>query len=153
MRNAHVRTYARTRLATLGLRPRCARATWCYFAGRSILGTRLTSTMYKKVADCRKKLRKVLEVSGSFRNFAPKILTWVQERTMKTVNSNSQTVRQSHPVEVLTFRKGIRCATIVTDGERTKSFEWEHSQDHASLHQAIAYLESQGYEIDNEEWT
>ena len=109
--------------------------------------------MYKKVADCRKKLRKVLEVSGSFRNFAPKIITLIQERTMKTVTSNSQTVRQSHPVEVLTFRKGIRCATIVTDGERTKSFEWEHSQDHTSLHQAIAYLESQGYEIDNEEWT
>lgn len=61
--------------------------------------------------------------------------------------------QESHPVEVLTFRKGIRAATVVTDGIRTKSFEWEHSQDHDNLKQAIAYLESQGYTIDNDNTT
>lgn len=109
--------------------------------------------MYKKVADCRKKLRKVLEVSGSFCNFAAEVVKSAFSQHMKQPTVNSQLPLQSHPVEVLTFRRGVRCATIVTDGERTKSFEWEHSQDHSSLHQAIAYLESQGYEIDNEEWT
>lgn len=61
--------------------------------------------------------------------------------------------QEAHPVEVLTFRKGIRAATVVTDGIRTKSFEWEHSRDHDNLKQAIAYLEAQGYSIDTEEWT
>lgn len=61
--------------------------------------------------------------------------------------------QEAHLVEVLTFRKGIRAATVVTDGIRTKSFEWEHSQDHENLKQAIAYLEAQGYSIDTEEWT
>ena len=62
-------------------------------------------------------------------------------------------IQEAHPVEVLTFRKGIRSATVVTDGIKTKSFEWEHSQDHDTLNQAIAYLEAQGYSIDTEEWT
>ena len=109
--------------------------------------------MYKNVDVRAKKCAKVLEVSESFRNFAAEIIKLIQERIMSKESDNCQLALQSHPVEVLTFRKGIRCATIVTDGERTKSFEWEHSQDHESLHQAIAYLESQGYEIDMEEWT
>ena len=61
--------------------------------------------------------------------------------------------QEAHPVEVLTFRKGIRAATVVTDGIRTKSFEWEHSQDHGNLTQAIAYLEAHGYTIDNDNTT
>lgn len=52
-----------------------------------------------------------------------------------------------HPVEVLSFQDGTRQATIVTDGERHKSFEMEHSQDHPTLTKAIAYLESKGYRI------
>lgn len=56
--------------------------------------------------------------------------------------SNSQ-----HEVQVLSFQKGIHQATIVTDGERTKSFELECALDHPSLHKAIAYLESKGYSI------
>lgn len=108
--------------------------------------------MYKKVAYCRKKLRKVLEVSESFCNFAPKIIILIQERTMKTVNSNSQTVRQSHPVEVLTFYNGTKYATVVTDGNHTRSFEYECQKDHVSLKKGIAYLESNGYEILNDYW-
>ena len=56
--------------------------------------------------------------------------------------SNSQ-----HEVQVLSFVRGENQATVVTDGERHKSFEFECSQDHPSLHRAIAYLESKGYSI------
>lgn len=70
---------------------------------------------------------------------------------MKQATVNSQTVRQSHHVEVLTFRKGIHLVTIVTDGKRTKSFE-VLPIEHETLDQAIAYLEAQGFEIDYEEW-
>lgn len=80
-------------------------------------------------------------------------MTFIGKNAIPIFTAAEKTNRQQHPVAVLMFRKDIRCATIVTDGERTKSFEWERSQDHASLHQAIAYLESQGYEIDTEEWT
>lgn len=55
--------------------------------------------------------------------------------------------REQHPVEVLTFQDGIRQATIVTDGARHKSFEFEHAQDHPTLSKAIAYLETKGYKI------
>lgn len=51
-------------------------------------------------------------------------------------------------VQVLSFRHGINQATIVTDGERTRSFEYEASRDHASLTKAIAYLEAKGYQIE-----
>lgn len=56
--------------------------------------------------------------------------------------SNSQ-----REVQVLSFMNGNRPATIVTDGERTKSFEYEVAMDHPSLHRAIAYLEARGYSI------
>lgn len=108
--------------------------------------------MYKKVTKCLKKLRKVLEVSKCFRNFAPKIVTSVEERTMKTVNSNSQTARQSHPVAVLAFRKGTEIATVVTDGSVTKTFRNVENKSHQSLTNAIGYLESRGYTLDMEEW-
>lgn len=52
-----------------------------------------------------------------------------------------------HPVEVLSFQDGIRQATIVTDGVRHKSFEFEQSQDHPTLAKAIAFLETRGYRI------
>ena len=61
--------------------------------------------------------------------------------------SNSQ-----HEVQVLSFINGIHQATIVTDGERTKSFELECALDHPSLHKAIAYLESHGYKIVTDEF-
>lgn len=60
--------------------------------------------------------------------------------------------KANHPVEVLSFVNGARSATIVTDGERHKSFEFECVQDHASLHSAIAYLEARGYSIVPDVW-
>lgn len=54
------------------------------------------------------------------------------------------------PVEVLSFRRGDNLATIATDGERHVSQELELSKEHASLSQAIAYLEAKGYDIDTD---
>lgn len=58
--------------------------------------------------------------------------------------------KQENRVEILEFQNGIRRATVVTDGTRTKSFENEGSKDHATLNRAIAYLESRGYRIRTE---
>lgn len=55
-------------------------------------------------------------------------------------------------VEVISFVRGGQSANIVTDGERTKSFEWEYARDHSSLKQAIAYLEAKGYQILTDGW-
>ena len=55
-------------------------------------------------------------------------------------------------VEVISFVRGGQSANIVTDGERTKSFEWQHVQDHSSLKQAISYLEAKGYKILTDGW-
>ena len=52
------------------------------------------------------------------------------------------------PVEVLSFRRGDNLATIATDGERHVSQELELVKEHASISQAIAYLEAKGYDID-----
>lgn len=54
-------------------------------------------------------------------------------------------------IEVLTFvRRGTEYATVVTDDERTKSFELKANivKDHVSLSRAIAYLEAHGYTVD-----
>lgn len=54
------------------------------------------------------------------------------------------------PVEVLSFRRGDNLATVATNGERHVSQELELSTEHASLSQAIAYLEAKGYDIDTD---
>lgn len=51
------------------------------------------------------------------------------------------------PVEVLAFVKGGHSATIVTDGEQTRSYEYLKCKKHDTLKHAIAYLESQGYTL------
>lgn len=50
--------------------------------------------------------------------------------------------------EVISFRKGDRLATVVTDGNNHRSYELEQCKSHRSLHMAISYLEAMGYEID-----
>lgn len=54
----------------------------------------------------------------------------------------------THPVEVLSFRRGDNLATIATDGERHVSQEIGMTVEHGSLNMAIAYLECKGYTID-----
>lgn len=54
----------------------------------------------------------------------------------------------THPVEVLAFRRGDTRATIATDGSRHVSQVGARAQDHRTLTAAIAYLVSQGYSID-----
>ncbi len=56
--------------------------------------------------------------------------------------------QDSHPVEVLSFRRGNRLATIATDGRRHVSQEVEEPKEHDTLGNAIAYLECKGYRID-----
>ena len=56
------------------------------------------------------------------------------------------------PVAVLVFRRETELATIVTDGECTKSFRNVESKDHESLTNAIGYLESRGFKLDPEEF-
>lgn len=56
----------------------------------------------------------------------------------------------THLTEVLTFRKGDHIATVVTDGTRHQTYEFEKVTRHGSLNMAISYLESMGYEIDME---
>ena len=54
----------------------------------------------------------------------------------------------SKPVEVLSFMNGTQYATIVTDGEVHRSFEFAQCKAHSTLNAAIAYLESRGYTIE-----
>jgi hypothetical protein len=56
--------------------------------------------------------------------------------------------KYSKPVEVLSFMNGNKPATIVTDGEVHKSFEFTQCKNHPTLRSAIAYLESRGYHIE-----
>lgn len=54
----------------------------------------------------------------------------------------------THPVEVLAFRRGDNLATIATDGARHVSQEIELIKEHSTLRMAISYLEAKGYLID-----
>lgn len=55
--------------------------------------------------------------------------------------------RIKNEVEVLSFRNGDNLATIATDGTRHVSQEFELSKEHATLSNAISYLEAKGYGI------
>lgn len=55
---------------------------------------------------------------------------------------------ETKPTEVISFRRGDRLATVVTDGKNHRTYEFETCRSHGSLRMAIAYLESQGYQID-----
>lgn len=72
--------------------------------------------------------------------------------TQKSPADNSKLAQQSHPVAVLAFRKGTEIATVVTDGNVTKTFRNVENKSHQSLTNAIGYLESRGYTLDMEEW-
>lgn len=56
--------------------------------------------------------------------------------------------KDTHPTEVLSFRRGDNLATIATDGIRHVSQEFENIREHDTLPRAIAYLEAKGYRID-----
>lgn len=61
-------------------------------------------------------------------------------------------------VEVLTFQDrehgSGRVATIVTDGQNHRTYEYECCRAHGTLRAALAYLEVRGYRIvmDNFNW-
>lgn len=57
------------------------------------------------------------------------------------------------PIEVLTFRRGDRQATVCTDGLHFASYD-EHGRIwHKLLTSAVAHLEAQGYKIVIDLWT
>lgn len=58
-----------------------------------------------------------------------------------------QVTKNTASVEVLAFRRGLQQATIVTDGQHTRSFTVRDCKSHTDLKAAIAYLEAQGYNI------
>lgn len=60
---------------------------------------------------------------------------------------------ETHPTEVLAFRRGDNLATIATDGKRNVTQEIELLKEHDTLSKAIAYLEAKGYEIDIDNFT
>ena len=60
----------------------------------------------------------------------------------------SQTRTTTSPeVAVIAFRKGDEWATVVTDGNQTRSFTMEGCRPHGDMMRAIGFLESRGYEV------
>lgn len=53
----------------------------------------------------------------------------------------------SPEVAVIAFRRGDAWATVVTDGDQTRSYTWNDSRSHEDLMHAIGFLESRGYEV------
>lgn len=56
------------------------------------------------------------------------------------------------PIETLTFRKGDKQATVVTDGLHFATYEARERKLHSKLSTAIAYLEGRGYKIIVDLW-
>ena len=57
------------------------------------------------------------------------------------------------PIEVLSFRRGYRLATVCTDGLHFASYDEQGRKWHKSLTSAVAHLEAQGYKIIIDLWT
>lgn len=69
-----------------------------------------------------------------------------------TMTQNSRQAT-SPEVAVIAFRKGDEWATVVTDGDQTRSFTWQECRKHEDMLHAIGYLESHGYSIsDTQLW-
>lgn len=59
----------------------------------------------------------------------------------------------SPEVAVIAFRKGDEWATVVTDGDQTRSFTWKECRKHENVMHAIGFLEAHGYSLsDNQPW-
>lgn len=50
-------------------------------------------------------------------------------------------------VAVIVFRKGDEWATVVTDGDQTRSFTLQECRPHENMKHAIGFLLSRGYEV------
>lgn len=57
------------------------------------------------------------------------------------------------PIEVLSFRRGDRLATVCTDGLHFASYDEQGRKWHKSLTSAVAHLEAQDYKIIIDLWT
>lgn len=61
--------------------------------------------------------------------------------------TKSMYIQITMEVETITFTKGTQVATVVTNGERTHTYEDTGRKVHKKLSTAIAYLECRGYSI------
>lgn len=88
-----------------------------------------------------KKVAKSFGDSENFAIFAGEIHNKQHTMTQKRTTSTSP------EVAVIAFRKGDQWATVVTDGDQTRSFTWHGCRSHEDVTHAIGYLESRGYEV------
>lgn len=66
---------------------------------------------------------------------------------MQHTMTQKRTTTTSPEVAVIAFRKGDEWATVVTDGDQTRSFTWQECRAHEDMMRAIGFLESRGYEV------
>ena len=77
-----------------------------------------------------------------------KIAIFVGEiHIMQHTMTKKRTTSTSPEVAVIAFRKGDEWATVVTDGDQTRSFTWKECRRHEDMLRAIGFLESRGYEV------
>lgn len=136
----HSRTHTHARKTRFGLWPRASRTT------HNNPVTSPADPGHVLTAKCIK-LKKSAEKLHVFRK---KVVTLPTKSTNS--NMNSRTNPQEKPVEVLSFRRGIDVATVVTDGDQTRTFERDCNKAHPTLAKAISYLEAKGYLIQPDEF-
>lgn len=88
-----------------------------------------------------KKVAKSFGDSGKNAIFAGEIHKLQHTMTQKRRTTTSP------EVAVIAFRKGDEWATVVTDGDQTRSFTWRECRRHEDMMRAIGFLESRGYEV------
>lgn len=136
----HSRTHTHARKTRFGLWHRAARTTHNNpVTSPAAPGPGLTAKCIK--------LKKSAEKLHVFRK---KVVTLPTKSTNS--NMSSQMKPQEKPVEVLSFRRGIDVATVVTDGDQTRTFERDCNKAHPTLAKAISYLEAKGYLIQPDEF-
>ena len=88
-----------------------------------------------------KKVAKSFGDSGKIAIFAGEIHKL--QHTMTEIKRTST----SPEVAVIAFRNGDEWATVVTDGDQTRSFTWQECRKHEDMLHAIGHLESRGYVV------
>lgn len=96
--------------------------------------------MPKCAGGCKKLLKSLVD-SKKMPTFASSRINPLARRDMST------TKKTTRAIEVLAFQRGLQQATIVTDGDETRSFTQEACKCHKNLNSAISHLEAQGYRI------
>lgn len=88
--------------------------------------------------------KKVAKSFGDSKKFA---IFAGDNHIMQHTMTQKRTTTTSPEVAVIAFRKGGEWATVVTDGDQTRSFTWQECRRHEDMMRAIGFLESRGYEV------